>query len=143
MCFCALSELIAAACFLLRKAERLLSLRFKCAEMAFENWSGHSSTEVTGPLNYSGKLVMDLNYCYYHFFLTNSLLIFLFFSILWPLPAGSLAEIKADARMNKHGLSFSSARCGSDGAAQRESHGEPAAFETCEVSWQQLCSLAA
>lgn len=34
----------------------------KCAEMTFENWSGHSSIKIIGPLHYSKKKVMDLNY---------------------------------------------------------------------------------
>lgn len=61
---------------------------FKCVEMTFENWSGHSSIEIIGPLHYRGKLMMDLNYPCRGLFFINSHLIYLSFGRFWVLLAG-------------------------------------------------------
>lgn len=79
---------------------------FRVCGMAFESWSGHSSIEITGPLRYKGKSL--LNPCY-SCFSPSSCLIFHFVRTLWSFPQASPAEIRADESTGSPGLTLGSA----------------------------------
>lgn len=116
-----------------------------------------ATTQARRSLCPSTTLVMVLNLLLLSFFFLLIPITFLSSEYYGHSLQASLAKVKPDAHMHKHGqprpplcLCLQDAErrvalppvAAMQGAARRVSYSKPAAFKTCELSQQQLCSLA-